>query len=207
MSKISIHRGLSELKIINDRIEKAIRGIKPVGIAQKGKLVDGKFELESFNKNANENLQSVNDLFVRKNKIKTAIVLSNSITNVSVGGKTMTVADAITMKSAIAYKQMFLDQLKASLRKAQSDLEKQNMEVERRKDEFIKATFGKDNVKTKAEEVESVGKIFDETNSYSIVDPLKIEEKITSLETEIGDFLSEVDAVLSETNATTFIEV
>jgi hypothetical protein len=207
MARISIHRGLAELKIINDRIEKNIRETKAVGIAQKSKLVDGKYDETVFAKNANENYQSVMDLLNRKNSIKTAIVLSNSKTPVVIGNKTMTVADAITMKSAITYKQMLVDQLRATLRRAQSDLEKQNNEIDRRKDELIKATFGKDNIKTKVDEVDAMAKAFDDTNRYILIDPIKTEEKIATLETEIGDFLTDVDAVLSETNATTFIEV
>jgi len=40
-----------------------------------------------------------------------------------------------------------------------------------------------------------------------LFDPLKVAEKVEAMEKEVGDFEMEVDAVLSEINAVTFIEV
>ena len=44
-------------------------------------------------------------------------------------------------------------------------------------------------------------------NSYEVVDPLKIDELIAKLETEILDFKTNVDVALSESNALTMIEI
>ncbi len=206
-SKMTIHRALSELKVIDSRIYKAMSELNPIGIKQKDKLVDGKHNVETFNKNANETFQSIQDLIERKSKIKNAIVLSNAKTLVKIGEKEMSVADAITAKSHAEIEQEFINNLKAKARKAKSNLEQKNAEVESRKEKFIEASLGGDKSKAKPEEVESLSKMFDTNNMYEIVDPINVEDKIKKMETNLEEFLGEVDAVLSETNATTFITV
>lgn len=44
-------------------------------------------------------------------------------------------------------------------------------------------------------------------NEFEIIDPLNVKQQIEKLSNRIEEFESEVDAVLSESNATTFIEV
>jgi hypothetical protein len=86
-------------------------------------------------------------------------------------------------------------------------MEARNLMVEQNLQKVLEATFGKDNVKITKDDMDAVRKPFLESNEWGLVDPLKIEESIEKLETEIGEFESEVDAVLSETNAITLIEV
>ncbi len=104
MEKMTIHRALSELKLIDARITKQISEIEPTGIFQKGKLINGYKTPEDFNTTAKSKMDSVNDLIKRKVTIKSAIVNSNSTTKVNVGGTEMSVADAITFKGVIAFR-------------------------------------------------------------------------------------------------------
>jgi len=207
MAKITIHRALSELKVIDSKIAKAVHSIDPVGIKQNNKDVNGKYPEAKFIENAKSSYQSILDMITRKTVIKNAIVLSNAKTSVTVANKVMTVADAITAKSYAETKQIFIDNLKAKSRTARTNLERRNAEVDVKKENFITASLGGDKGKAKPEEVQALGKMFEENNMYSLVDPLDIETKIETLDSELQEFLGEVDAVLSETNATTFIEV
>jgi hypothetical protein len=72
---------------------------------------------------------------------------------------------------------------------------------------ILEATFGKENVKAGKDDVESVRKPYMEANEFHLFDPLSVDSKIEALEKEIGDFEAEVDAVLSEINAITIIEI
>ena len=54
--------------------------------------------------------------------------------------------------------------------------------------------------------IEAVSKPFMEQNQFELVDPLGIEALLNNMEDKIMAFETEVDAVLSEINATTFIE-
>lgn len=69
MEKMTIHRALSELKLIDAKIEKQINELIPSGVYQKGKLVEGYITEADFEKSAKSKFDSVNDLIERKNKI------------------------------------------------------------------------------------------------------------------------------------------
>jgi hypothetical protein len=109
MEKMTIHRALSELKLIGLRIEKAIDQFNPSGIMQKEKLVNGVHTQEHFTATVTENYQSVNALIDRRNKIKSAIVTANSNTKCSVGGKEMTIAEAINYKAIVLFKKKLIE--------------------------------------------------------------------------------------------------
>lgn len=84
---MTIHRALAELKLIDSKIEKAISIIEPTGVMQTNKLVNNFYKKEDFEKEAKAKYQSVIDLIERKNKIKSAIVIANGITEVEILGK------------------------------------------------------------------------------------------------------------------------
>lgn len=207
MAKMSIHRGLSELKLIDTKIAKHIEAITPTGIRQKDKPINGYYDEAKFTSNAQSNYDAVIGLMKRKLALKSAIVKANGETTVTVGGKEMTVADAINMKALIAIKKQFITNLKSKVKTTTGEFNRVQDIVNKNLQTILEATLGKDNVKTNKEDVENVTKPFLEINSYTLFDPLKIEDKIAELEKEIDDFTSEVDAVLSESNATTEIEV
>jgi hypothetical protein len=119
----------------------------------------------------------------------------------------MSVADAITKKANAEIRIKFIDNLRAKSRKSLSELERNNAAVAERRDSFIAATFGNDKSKVKTDELDSLTKTFNATNEYQLVDPLNLEETVTSLSNKLTEFLGEVDAVLSESNAITTVEI
>jgi len=207
MEKITIHRALSELKLIDAKIAKNIQELVPCGIYQKDKLIEGFTKKEDFEKSARARLQSVHDLLKRKTLIKSAIVASNATTCVKIGEKEMTVADAITFKSVIVLKKELIDRLKGVYLNAQARMNKGNDTVNQNVQKLLEAALGKDNVKTGAGEVEAIRKPYLDANEFHLFDPLSVQERIDELEKETAEFESNVDSVLSEINAVTFIEI
>ncbi|MCU0391887.1 MAG: hypothetical protein MUE81_12275 [Thermoflexibacter sp.] len=205
--KISIHRALAELKLIDSKVAKLVKEIEPLGVKQKGKLINRIYDEETFSQNAQSKFQSINDLITQKVKIKSAIVEANAKTIVKIAGKEMSIADAITYKSVMSYKKTLTEDLKTKYARVKADMESKNLLVEQNLQKVLEATFGKDNVKINKEDLESVRKPFLESNEWLLIDPLKIENTIEKLEKEISEFESEVDAVLSEANAITLIEI
>lgn len=205
--KISLHRALAELKLIDSKVAKLVKEIEPVGVKQKGKLINRIYDEETFTQNAQAKFQSINDLIAQKIKIKSAIVDANAKTMVKVAGKEMSIADAITYKSVISYKKTLIEDLKTKYARTKADMESKNILVEQNLQKVLEATFGKDNVKTTKDDMEAVRKPFLESNEWLLIDPLKIENTIEKLEKGISEFESEVDAILSEINAVTVIEV
>jgi len=66
---------------------------------------------------------------------------------------------------------------------------------------------GDDKVKPTDDDVKAIVDPFVKRNQFHLVDPLVAEALIEKLKKEVEDFEMEVDACLSEINATTFIEV
>jgi hypothetical protein len=205
--KMTLHRGLSELKLIDSKIEKQIQEIDPVGIFQKDKLVNNFIKKEDFEAAAKSKFDSINSLIKRKQKIKSAIVLANAQTRLKIGEKEMSIADAITYKTLIVCKKKLIVALQAKLQSSLSVLNKNNELVQKNIQAILEATFGKENVKVASTDMDNVRKPYVEANEFHLLDPLEVTKKLESLQTEISNFESEVDSTLSEVNATTFITV
>lgn len=103
MRIITITEALNELKLYDARIRKAISNTKLAGAAKKSSARIGAITKNEFNEHAKASYQSVTDLIANRNTLKSAIVKSNAVTEITVNGKVMTVAEAIERKNAICY--------------------------------------------------------------------------------------------------------
>lgn len=205
--KMTIHRALSELKLIDSKIEKQISELQPVAINQKGKKIGGFITEEEFKIRAESSYQSVTDLIDRKIAIKSKIVDSNSKTMVGVGGKQFTVADAISFKKIIETKKRLVNHLTARLKTETGNLNKNNEQVNANGLQIALHVVGGDQTKKDDTQAVATKKAYIDGNEFHLVDPLKIQDKINNLEKLTGDFEAEIDSVLSESNAVTFIEI
>lgn len=207
MERMTIHRALSELKIINARIEKTIESLNPTGITQRDQVVGMFKTVDEFSSEAKSNLQSVNDLIDRKNKIKSAIVEANGKTSVDVNGKKMTIADAINYKQIIIYKKKIVETIAKKHVQALKGAEHHNNQIEQNALRLAESALQKDNVKINDGDAVAITEPYIAKNKFEILDPLKAEKLVQSMEEEIYKFESEVDSVLSEINAVTKIEI
>lgn len=204
---MTIHRALAELKLIDSRIESSITSIEPTGARQKDKPVNLYHTPEEFEKNAKAKFQSVNDLIERKTKIKSAIVKANGITEVEIAGVKMTIADAINYKGTVLFKTRLIKELSNKHAAAKAWTEKNNAQVEANALRLAEAALQKDNVKINDSDALAITEPFLEKNRFTLVDPLKVDELVEKLTSEVNAFQTEVDAVLSEINAITTIEI
>ena len=206
---MTIHRALVDLKLIDSKIEKGISEIEPTGMMQQDKPVNGFYKKEDFESAAKSKLQSVLDLIERKNKIKSAIVMSNGIRIVEVAGKKMTVADAINYKNIIVFKKQLLSALSKKHNQVKSKVQTENEKVNNVALENAKIMIGRqgdDKVKPTDDDVKAIVEPFVKRNELHLVDPLKVEDFVDKNTSEIELFEAEVDAVLSESNSLTTIE-
>lgn len=199
MEKISITRALTELKLLSKRITKAINDGKFISYS-----INGKNAINTFK--PSEEKQSIEALISRRATLKSAIMKSNATTKVTIGSKEMLVIDAIEMKETIKYKQAFLQQLKSQQQNIRYTIQSTNENVQARLDKLLEANFGKES-KTKSDEMGAIAKPFLERNEAKLEDPLNLDSLIESLSQEILEFTSNVDYVLSESNALTQIEI
>ena len=209
-TKMTIHRALAELKLIDSRIEKAINVVEPTGLMQLGKPVNGFYKKEDFETEVKSKFQSVTDLINRKNAIKSAIVKANGITIVTIGEKKMTIADAINFKTVITVKKNLILQLIRKHNTVKAKFNAENEKINNVALENAKIMIGKqgdDRVKPNDEDVKNIVEPFVKRNEFHLIDPLKVEELVEKLQNEVDEFEVEVDAVLSEINALTEIEI
>ena len=207
MEKMLVTQALNELKLLDDRINKAINDAVLVIAAKRSeKKVNPNLTKEEFEIRAKAGYQSVLDLIERRKKIKAAVVTSNAMTKVTVHGEEMTVAEAIERKSTIDYEISLLRQMQSQWGVQNREMNMQNMRMEERIDKYIETFVGKDTSKAKDNELEAMIKPMRESGEYALVDPLSIEKKITDLDDYIKGFRSEVDAILQISNCNTYIE-
>jgi hypothetical protein len=211
MEKMTVTRALAELKLLDSRINKEITYSSAfVDVSQK-KTEDGNKALKSgmnkqeFEKRAESNYKSINDLIKRRNEIKSAILKSNAETKVKIGKNDYTVVEAIDQKGAINYKKSLLNSMKSQLSIMLSEIERAKGKVESQVETMLTQNLG-GNEKTNENDYDIIAKPFIEANELKLIDPLKLQEKIDVLDKEIDEFESEVDFVLSESNSRTEIE-
>lgn len=206
--KMSIHRGLAEIKMLDKRIERSISESVLVGSKKKSaaKVNDSTLTKEEFEKESTASYQSINDLIIRRTQIKRLIVLSNAKTKVQIGDKEYTVAEAIENKKIIETKKQLLAKMKKQYKNHIANVNMQNEKVEENLDAQIQIMLGSDK-QNKTSGLEGFIEQYKAQNEWEIVDGLNIEKEIKHLEVEIEEFENNVDFVLSESNATTFIEI
>ena len=151
---------------------------------------------------------SVDGLIKRQEKLKAAVIKSNSTTMVTIGGKTMSIAEAIDQKKVAAHKQSFLQTLKRQMSGALNEFNVSTEKLDQQIERQLQAIY-------------SVGKEKVTQDQYAtIANPLKKEYAphivsfqedlngyIRQFEKELNDFLDECDYVLSESNSQTIIEI
>lgn len=207
MEKMLVTQALNELKLLDNRINKAINDAVLVIAAKRSeKKVNPNLTKEEFEIRAKAGYQSVLDLIERRKKIKAAVVTSNAVTKITVHGEEMTVAEAIERKGTIDYEVSLLRQMQSQWGVQNREMNMQNMRMEEKIDKYIETFVGKDTSKAKDNELEAMIKPMRESGEYSLVDPLSIEKKIADLDDYIKGFRSEVDAILQISNCNTYIE-
>lgn len=208
---MNLHKALSELKILNNRISDKISGCIFCGtIKANSKTISGK-TVDEFKTDVLSNYDSVSTLINRRNAIKRAVSKSNASTTVTINGKGYTVAEAIEMKN---YGMDYYNQLLRCFRNQYANTVT-NMETENARADIAATDYAKNGTNSDKnaltadtlKEMENLRKSYYDSHKTEIVDPLKLSDKIKELEEMISAFTSEVDGVLAVSNANTLIEI
>lgn len=205
--KMTVHKALAELKTLDDRINSEITGSVFVRANRHSNTkIFGKV-IPDFMADTESSYQSVKALINRRNAMKRAVVLSNAVTKVEIGGVEYTVAEAIEMNN---HGMENLVELRNCLREQYSSV-KRMVESEngdklvKACENYIQATFGTKE-KINNPDIEMAQKVYMTNNAYDIVTGLDIEKVIKELTDRIDTFKAEVDSALSVSNALTVIE-
>lgn len=206
---MTIHKALAELKILDGRIKKEIQnGLYCAANKHSNEKING-IPIDDFEKSVRGTYDKVTDLINRRKAIKKAVVLSNAKTTVKIVDVEYTVAEAIEMKNhGIEFEALLINTMDIQYQQAQAEVNRQNgNNLEERADQYVTAIYGQKEGKTATADIEKVRKDFLESNSYEIIDPINVPEKLETLRKKIDDFMAEVDSALSVSNALTEITI
>ena len=204
MPTLSIARALVELKTLDSRIGKITNNTNWILLKSKNK--NSNINEEEFKKSTISEFQSLNDLIMRRDKIKNAIILSNCSATVLLGDKRMTVSQAIEYKKTIQYKKYLLEILKRQKQSAVVDYENHKQRVQAKVDDNIKVICGKDS-KPDATVIQTISDGIAKGDPIEMYDPLNLDKVIKELEMTIEEFTANIDYVLSESNALTTVNI
>lgn len=226
--KYTVHRALAMLKTTKARIERELADelIMWVRVARGQEDVVSGVAVKDIERDIQAHYDRITALIANYAKIKAAVVGSNAgvlpgseFRRVNIGGKMLTVAEIIELQDTIygrakkpGFKAKLLAKMKDDFAKAQMDFDDMQEKADEEVNQYIRSLAGKkrDEDETDAGTkalIEATNKMLHEQKDPRIIDPLKVADKIKALENEIEDFRTEADAVLSEQNALTTIDI
>lgn len=212
MSKMSITRGLAELKSLAERIDEATKTGMYVAVL-KGKndrrtVHNSPKAIDTVTAEINASFQKVAALLLRRQAIKKAIIESNATVKVKIGAEEMTVAEAIERKNSIGLQATFYQFLRKGYIDAANAVTNGNRVLDDQIEKAVIAAYGNDSKnKPSAEAYAAVAEPRRNDHELSLLDPQNITTKIDELAVKLNTFSMEVDFVLSESNARNEIEV
>ena len=200
--KMSITRALAQVKLIESKLGRAFAGFD-VEINGKLKYFPN-FTTEQFEKEALVEVNSFEDLFKNRLKIKSAIARANIDTKISVFGTEYSIIELIDLKNSSQYKKNVYTNLINNYNKCKSDVVNQDVKIENEVSKQVevansnKTQVSKDLTTTLTETYKTLwgGKIVG----------LDI-NKISKEKEELDKLVAEIDMILSEINSKTEIEV
>lgn len=207
--QMTIHKALSELKLLEGRIQKEI-GNAAFAIANKhsNTVVNG-IPIAEFANEAKEAYKSIRTLINRRNAIKCAVTRSNAVTKVKIGDKEYTVAEAIDMKNlGMDHVKQLCAAIENQFLSAKAKAERENGDrLESRADTYIQSLYQNADKKNLSDEVKKVREDFMTAQTVEVLDPLGAAKVSAELRNQVDAFMSEVDSALSVSNALTTVDI
>lgn len=212
VEKMTIHKALAELKTMDSRINSAINAVTyTMAVKHSAEKING-MTVAEVKENIKSGYQKVKDLIARRDAMKRAVVLSNATTKVQIGDKEYTVAEAIEAKNhGVEYKQNLRSRMIYHYNVALNELERNSGEaIEKRAEQYVLSVIQAQPKDSKmavdSDAMKALRADYIKNNTFDMIDPLNIKKVMEDLENEIKEFITEVDAALSVSNAITVIE-
>lgn len=220
--KMTVSRGLSEIKRINKVIDEAlsVRQGKFIGVTvgrdAKKKIPGSSLSPEKASEMIVANFNMFNTNFNRRTAIKTAIVESNAKTMIKFQGKDISVAAAIELRANLdplrKYCNIMSEEFVTALRQVEDINSKLAVKINQLAAEATRSLNGaaEQNVEVMQAAIKNVRDSIEkselDSQEASLIDPCIVELHIKILREKINAIDCELDHILNESNATTIIE-
>ena len=204
MSKISLTRVLSEIKTLSEHV-KNFPQIADVGVNKTSKVITENCTVSQFVLTSQARYDTWVAQIERLVLLKSARNQANTTVLVTVNGKQMTMDEAISKKAMLEVQKAALNRFKSQLSSAQQVVTKADAEVQASVDKAVAAAVTSNPLTE--EQVQVFKKMYEASLGKSVAVGSNIKTCLESLEKYIKEFSDEIDYVLSEANANTFVEV
>lgn len=201
---LSLTRLLSEIKTTEERIMK-LPVIVGVAANSTDRVAEENESVEEFKKTSQSRFDTWMSLSERLVKLRAARNKANATTYVTVCGKSVTMDEAIVMKSLLNLQKQALEGFKKQIGMVENFVTRADNEVKVAVDKAVAQSI------TSQTLTEDQSKLFNDMYKKSLGKSMAIGESvkvgIKKLEDHITSFSAEIDYVLSEANSTTKVEV
>lgn len=209
---ITITEALSTLKLLDKKVTKKLQELQksnnyPIDF-KIGNSTKGEYTLltsEELQKKAQGSLDSVTNIIKNRRTLKAKIALSNAITEVTIADTKMSIVECIEYKNSIQQDKDLLRILEGIYSTIQGNFQEESEEAREKITELLNAKLSSDSNKNSNSEVlaKELASIYNPT----LMDPINLGSVIEDLRERIERFETDVDVVLSISNANTFIDV
>jgi hypothetical protein len=209
MTKMSVTRALAEIKRIDEKLSRLSMEGTWVGI-QVGRGANATVagsNVEATSKTIVSSWDQFQSLLKNRQELKRKIVQSNAVTQLTVSGVQMSVAETIELKKSIESKRQLVNIMSQRYTQAINLVNAANTKLESTIETMVSQVLGTDKNKVSQADIDTVASAQKAQKEQALIDPLEIVTKINTMKDEISVVDTELDFLLSESNARTEIEV
>jgi hypothetical protein len=209
MTKMSVTRALAEIKRIDEKLSRLSMEGTWVGI-QVGRGANATVagsSVEATSKGITSSWDQFQSLLKNRQELKRKIVQSNAVTQLTVSGLQMSVAETIELKKSIESKRQLVNIMSQRYTQAINLVNAANTKLESTIETMVSQVLGTDKNKVSQADIDTVASAQKAQKEQALIDPLEIVTKINTMKDEISVVDTELDFLLSESNARTEIEV
>ena len=201
MSQMSLHRIIAEIKAIETKLTM----LPNVAFVYQALNADEATHAEHVTK-SQSSYDSTVAAITNLATLKSARNKANSLTTVTIGGKQMTIDEALAQKAALVHKQTLIRSLQTQFTNGQRALDASQQQIEARVAQQLASMFTGTR-KASDEEVKVIRSSVEGAQKIKLLHAENLKANLEALTKEVADFQTEVDYVLSEANALTVVEV
>lgn len=207
--KMTITKALSEMKILDKRINEEISGAcfcthnKHIMKTCNGKpIATTKAEMTGV-------YDKITNMIARLNAIKKAVTQANATVKIKINDTEMTIAEAIYYKTTGVIKEkMLVNAISNQYQRSVNTINQNNGDnLTKACEDYITKLFGSKENRTETSDVETVKTKYIEENTLDLIEGYDTKKIIENLKDKIDNFEAEVDAAITVANATTEIEI
>jgi hypothetical protein len=160
---------------------------------------------DELKKQAESTLDSITNIIKNRRALKAKIALSNAVTEVTIAEQVMTIVECIEYKNSIQQDKELLSSLERIYSSVQNGYQEELEDAREKITELLNAKLSSDSNKNSNSEV--LAKELQRIYNPALMDPINLGKYIENLRESIERFETDVDVVLSISNAHTFIEL